>query len=329
MVHKTVYLAGTISGLTYSEATSWRDKVTIELREVGIRALSPIRNKVYIREMQGDRIDQASPATETQEDIASYVKAMSNQRGITTRDRFDCMNCTVLFVNLLGAKKLSIGTIMEIAWADSKRRPIVLVMEEESWPVIPFEERGWFAGIVDGEGHIDIKKNKLKSGNYTYKPQVRVEMNCKAVIDRLAEVSNLGAVMSTFDKRVNKTRHIWQAAGQEAASILRDIWPRLIEKQSRAATVIEMARATKGRGRNHQKGKRGFALKTKKESQQQAEIYERFRATYNPGAIVVYQEPPPPIGNQHNHAMIRECSGFVVPTICEGIEIVKAILADY
>lgn len=56
-------------------------------------------------------------------------KVMSCSRGIMTRDRFDTMRCDVLLVNLLGAKKISIGTIMEIAWADAKRTPIICVME--------------------------------------------------------------------------------------------------------------------------------------------------------------------------------------------------------
>ena len=72
---------------------------------------------------------KASPLIDVPDDAEPYAHAMSNSCGITTRDRFDCENCSVLLVNLLGAKKFSTGTIMEIAWADGKRRPIVLVME--------------------------------------------------------------------------------------------------------------------------------------------------------------------------------------------------------
>lgn len=35
----------------------------------------------------------------------------------------------VLFVNLLGAEKPSLGTVMEIAWADLSRTPVLAVME--------------------------------------------------------------------------------------------------------------------------------------------------------------------------------------------------------
>ncbi len=111
MVNKCVYLAGPIDGLSYEQATGWRDKVREELLAVGIKALSPLRADVYIASPDGN-------------------KAMSNPRGITTRDRFDCQNCSVVLVNLLGAKKCSIGTVMEIAWADLKRIPTVLVIED-------------------------------------------------------------------------------------------------------------------------------------------------------------------------------------------------------
>jgi len=137
MVHKTVYLAGPISGLSYGEATGWRTEVRDQLLRSGIKAASPLRAKVYIRECV--EIDQASPAIDFpdqgmpspgMDEVA--VNVMSNSRGITTRDRFDCLNCDVLFVNLLDTEKVSIGTVMEIAWADAWRKPIVLVMEDES-----------------------------------------------------------------------------------------------------------------------------------------------------------------------------------------------------
>lgn len=129
MVHKTVYLAGPISGLSYGEATGWRQEVRDQLLRSGIKAASPLRAKVYIRE--ATEIDQASPAIDENDMDAPAVQAMSNSRGITTRDRFDCLNCDVLFVNLLGTERVSIGTVMEIAWADALRKPIVIVMEPE------------------------------------------------------------------------------------------------------------------------------------------------------------------------------------------------------
>jgi len=126
MVNKTVYLAGPISGLSYTEATNWRQEVTNQLLRSGIKALSPLRAKVYLRECT----QIADHYSDDDIDKTAFTN-MSTSRGITTRDRFDCLNCDVLFVNLLGTKKVSIGTVMEIAWADALRKPIVLVIEDE------------------------------------------------------------------------------------------------------------------------------------------------------------------------------------------------------
>ena len=37
-------------------------------------------------------------------------------------------------MNLLGAKKVSIGTMVELAWADAARRPITVCMETKGSP---------------------------------------------------------------------------------------------------------------------------------------------------------------------------------------------------
>ncbi len=128
MVHKTVYLAGPIGGLDYSQATEWRHRVKSELALHGIKCLSPMRAEVFLRSHVGLLKD--CQTTEELGACGSPAIAMSTPRGITTRDRFDALNCSVLFANLLGAEKVSIGTVMEIAWADAYRRPSIVIMEE-------------------------------------------------------------------------------------------------------------------------------------------------------------------------------------------------------
>jgi nucleoside 2-deoxyribosyltransferase len=130
MVHKTVYLAGPISGCTWEEATGWRNEVRDQLLRSSIKAVSPLRAKVYLREC-------TNPIKDHYDDDDIDVNAfqnMSTPRGITTRDRFDCLNTNVLFVNLLGTDRVSIGTAMEIAWADANRIPSVIVIEDEGNP---------------------------------------------------------------------------------------------------------------------------------------------------------------------------------------------------
>ena len=58
--------------------------------------------------------------------------SLTSQRGVTTRDRMDCNRADAVIMNLLGAKTVSIWTMIEIGWADAHRTPIILVMERSA-----------------------------------------------------------------------------------------------------------------------------------------------------------------------------------------------------
>jgi nucleoside 2-deoxyribosyltransferase len=112
-----VYLAGPIAGLTYDGATDWRETVEKYLSNYMIAAVSPMRSKEYLK---------------TAGIIHAYGYSdliLSSDKSIVTRDRFDVENCDVMLVNLLGAEKVSIGTMVEMGWADFNRKPMVVVME--------------------------------------------------------------------------------------------------------------------------------------------------------------------------------------------------------
>lgn len=119
---KTVYLAGPIGGLSYGECTDWRHDAIDVLAADGIVGLNPMRGKEYLSHLQS--------ISSTGHEYA-HLGVLALPRGVMTRDRFDATRCDVLLVNLLGAKRVSIGTVMEIAWADSRRTPIVCAMEKE------------------------------------------------------------------------------------------------------------------------------------------------------------------------------------------------------
>jgi hypothetical protein len=55
---------------------------------------------------------------------------LSEPKGVVLRDHFDVVRCKVLFVNLLQAKIVSMGTVAEMAWKWHIHGPIVLVMEK-------------------------------------------------------------------------------------------------------------------------------------------------------------------------------------------------------
>ena len=115
-----VYMTGPIGGCSYAGATTWRDKFTSYLAGyANVKCLSPMRGKDYL---VGD----------TSIDSVEYETPSSCPKGVYTRDRWDSLRCDLMVANLLDATKVSIGTMMEWAWADSRGTPVLMVMEEEN-----------------------------------------------------------------------------------------------------------------------------------------------------------------------------------------------------
>ena len=143
----TVYLAGPITGLNYAGATEWRESVAEQLAACGIKSFSPLRAKQYL---------SALPSISGHGQEYAHMGIMSQARSVMTRDRFDATRCDVLFVNLLGAKAVSIGTVMEIAWADLCRTPIVCAMEDDNPHVhmMILEAIGFRCATLDEAVHI-------------------------------------------------------------------------------------------------------------------------------------------------------------------------------
>jgi nucleoside 2-deoxyribosyltransferase len=114
-----VYLAGPIAGSTYGEATEWRDLMAESLNSDKIECLSPMRGKAFL-------------AKETTISAGQYVhNAMSSEKGINRRDFFDCTRASCVLINFEGAKRVSIGTCMEIAWAFQARIPVIVVTGDD------------------------------------------------------------------------------------------------------------------------------------------------------------------------------------------------------
>ena len=73
----------------------------------------------------------------------------STPQGTITRDRNDVSRCDALFVNFLNSDRVSIGTIMEMAWADAWRIPIILAMEARNIHDHAFVRQ--VAGFITGD----------------------------------------------------------------------------------------------------------------------------------------------------------------------------------
>lgn len=120
-----VYLAGPITGLTFQEAKfGWREDVAQNLFQKGVGVISPMRFK-DVEHFSEDHQKSLSP-------LGSDLEIMSTEHGLTVRDYNDVVRCDLVFANLLGSKIVTIGTVMEIAWAFMLRKPCVIVMDKDN-----------------------------------------------------------------------------------------------------------------------------------------------------------------------------------------------------
>ena len=122
-----VYLAGPISGLTYTDAQDWREVASQELTKVGCEVYDPLRGKAVLVNQQG----VISNGMKT----SSYEDAMVSDALIYARDKHDVLNCDIMLVNLLGATEKSLGTICEVALAEDHNKIVVLVMKKDGTEV--------------------------------------------------------------------------------------------------------------------------------------------------------------------------------------------------
>ncbi len=111
-----IYLAGPITGTTFDDSSRWRHEVSKSLDGTTIKTLSPLRGKEYLKK-------------EGILHSGTYDGTLTSAKGIMRRDFFDCTRSSVVIVNLLGSKKVSIGTVMELAWCYQKSIPTVVIME--------------------------------------------------------------------------------------------------------------------------------------------------------------------------------------------------------
>jgi nucleoside 2-deoxyribosyltransferase len=112
-----LYLAGPIKGCTYHDCVDWREEVAAAMPP-NVICLSPMRYKSYLE-------GELAIAGEYERHV------LSTRQAIVARDGFDVRRADLLLVNLLGAERVSIGTVWEIGVAHALNKPMVLVMEQD------------------------------------------------------------------------------------------------------------------------------------------------------------------------------------------------------
>lgn len=115
-----VYLAGPITGLSYAGAVDWRLRAMDIFRDHGITAYSPMRAKTALEGME------PLGSWDYPEDGPLSGKAMYN------RDLYDVRRADVVLANLLGATRVSVGTMYEMGYAKALRVPVIVAMEPDN-----------------------------------------------------------------------------------------------------------------------------------------------------------------------------------------------------
>jgi len=116
-----VYLAGPMTGMTMDQVTTWRKKATVMLEDSGFTVLDPSRGLVFLE-----------PETIVKD--AYEEEFAENKHVVFERDKFDSTRADILFVNLKHSTRISIGTMMEMAWAHLSGRFVCTVIEKEGNP---------------------------------------------------------------------------------------------------------------------------------------------------------------------------------------------------
>lgn len=117
-----IYLAGPITGLSYGEARNgWRAEFASLVDANLIDLFSPMRQEGHLAEIQ--HIEHKA-----------YDGILSQAKAIVAKDRLDVQRADLVVACFLGAKAISLGTAIELGWADAMGKTTLIVMEPEGNP---------------------------------------------------------------------------------------------------------------------------------------------------------------------------------------------------
>lgn len=115
----TVYLAHPISGLGYDEVVDYFISTKKKLEELGYTVMHPMTAKDALR-------------NEKKFVANGYENPESTNHAIIERDRWMVSRADIVYCNFLGAQAISIGCVMELAWAELQHKLVVIAMEKDN-----------------------------------------------------------------------------------------------------------------------------------------------------------------------------------------------------
>ena len=112
-----LYLAGSISGLSYDEVVN---KINAKREALSMfEILSPMTGKEELR-------------TEIKFKADFNYNPISNNHAVFERDKWMVSQCDILFADLVGAQHVSIGTMMELAWAALLGKHTIVAIDKDN-----------------------------------------------------------------------------------------------------------------------------------------------------------------------------------------------------
>jgi len=111
---KIVYLAGPIFGMSYVNATKWRNEASEILKDAGYSVYNPMSNKEHLKDEDFITTDPLKAA-----------------RQIVEEDLWRVRNSDILLVNMNG-DNMSIGTMFEIGYARALNKMLIIVADNDS-----------------------------------------------------------------------------------------------------------------------------------------------------------------------------------------------------
>jgi nucleoside 2-deoxyribosyltransferase len=115
-----IYLAGPISGKSYDEVVYLYKEKTHFLESLGYEVLCPMTGKTYLR-------------NETKLKESDYNYPVSTNHAIFERDKWMVSNCDIILADLSNSgDRVSIGTMMELAWASLLGKHSLIILPKEN-----------------------------------------------------------------------------------------------------------------------------------------------------------------------------------------------------
>jgi len=118
-----VYCAHPITGLTWDQVSSYYTHIKKVFQEAGFEVYQPMTAKKAIK---------AEVTKEGTFKAGDFRKSVATNHAIVERDRWMVQHCDLLYLDLTGAKTVSIGCMMELAWAHILGRYTIVVMENDN-----------------------------------------------------------------------------------------------------------------------------------------------------------------------------------------------------